>query len=294
MSFPLHQRASLSRWVQSDLLKIITISSLVFVLIHFIRITSLISNREPIFFNEVLWPGLTLPATWSAWLYKPWTLITYPFIEMNFMRLLGNMIWLWIFGRALEDLHGYYRVLAIFLVGALLGGIGWMTWHSVMPGAMDSSYAGSLPAVLAVGVAMLLYKPKYPFWVLFGTSVPLWSLVLVFVIINSLSINVVDGGMILMLLGGVLAGVGYNYGPTTHYNFLHRALKKTGFITNNENFVLKPKQERRNRIGRNVPFRTIDADMARIDLILDKINEKGMSALSEHERDLLEKYSRKP
>lgn len=159
---------------------------------------------------------------------------------------------------------------------------------------MDSSYAGSLPAVLAVGVAMLLYKPKYPFWVLFGTSVPLWSLVLVFVIINSLSINVVDGGMILMLLGGVLAGVGYNYGPTTHYNFLHRALKKTGFITNNENFVLKPKQERRNRIGRNVPFRTIDADMARIDLILDKINEKGMSALSEHERDLLEKYSRKP
>ena len=294
MSFPLHQRASLSRWVQSDLLKIITISSLVFVLIHFIRITSLISNREPIFFNEVLWPGLTLPATWSAWLYKPWTLITYPFIEMNFMRLLGNMIWLWIFGRALEDLHGYYRVLAIFLVGALLGGIGWMTWHSVMPGSVGSSYAGSLPAVLAVGVAMLLYKPKYPFWVLFGTSVPLWSLVLVFVIINSLSINVVDGGMILMLLGGVLAGVGYNYGPTTHYNFLHRALKKTGFITNNENFVLKPKQERRNRIGRNVPFRTIDADMARIDLILDKINEKGMSALSEHERDLLEKYSRKP
>ena len=294
MSFPLHQRASLSRWVQSDLLKIITISSLVFVLIHFIRITSLISNREPIFFNEVLWPGLTLPATWSAWLYKPWTLITYPFIEMNFMRLLGNMIWLWIFGRALEDLHGYYRVLAIFLVGAILGGIGWMTWHSLMPGAMGSSYAGSLPAVLAVGVAMLLYKPKYPFWVLFGTSVPLWSLVLVFVLINSLSINVVDGGMILMLLGGVLAGVGYNYGPTTHYNFLHRALKKTGFITNNENFVLKPKQERRNRIGRNVPFRTIDADMARIDLILDKINEKGMSALSEHERDLLEKYSRKP
>ena len=294
MSFPLHQRASLSRWVQSDLLKIITISSLVFVLIHFIRITSLISNREPIFFNEVLWPGLTLPATWSAWLYKPWTLITYPFIEMNFMRLLGNMIWLWIFGRALEDLHGYYRVLAIFLVGAILGGIGWMTWHSLVPGYSGGSYAGSLPAVLAVGVAMLLYKPKYPFWVLFGTSVPLWSLVLVFVIINSLSINVVDGGMILMLLGGVLAGVGYNYGPTTHYNFLHRALKKTGFITNNENFVLKPKQERRNRIGRNVPFRTIDADMARIDLILDKINEKGMSALSEHERDLLEKYSRKP
>ena len=294
MSFPLNQRTLLSQRVQSDLLKIITISSLVFILIHFIRITSLISNREPIFFNEVLWPGLTLPATWGEWLRKPWTLLTYPFVEMNFMRLLGNMIWLWIFGRALEDLHGYYRVLAIFLVGALLGGIGWLSWHSLVPGNTAYSYAGSLPAVLAVGIAMLLYKPNYPIWVLFGTSIPLWSLVLVFVIINSLSINVVDGGMILMLLGGVLAGVGYNYGPTTQYEFLHRALKKTGFITNNENFVLKPKQERRNRIGKNVPFRTIDADMARIDRILDKINEQGLQSLSEHERDLLEKYSRKP
>ncbi len=294
MSFPLHQRASLTRWVQSDLLKIITISSLVFVLIHFIRITSLISNREPVFFNEVLWPGLTLPATWGAWLHKPWTIITYPFVEMHFMRLLGNMIWLWIFGRALEDLHGQYRVLAIFLMGTLLGGIGWMTGHALFPSLGADVYAGSLPAVLAVGVAMLLYKPTYPFWVLFGTSIPLWSLVLVFVVINALSLSVFSGATVLMMLGGIVAGVGYNYGPTAYYNFLHRALSKTAFLSNNENFVLNPKQEKRNRVGRIVPFRTLDADMSRIDMILDKINEKGISSLSEHERDLLEKYSRKP
>lgn len=293
MSFPLHYRASLSRLVQSDILKIISISALVYVLIHFIRITSLISNRAPIFFDEVLWPGLALPATWGAWLYKPWTIITYPFVEMEFMRLLGNMIWLWLFGRALEDLHGYYRVLAIFIVGTVLGGIGWMTGHALFPATGVGLYAGSLPAVLAVAVAILLYKPKYPFWVLFGISVPLWSLVIVFVLINVLSIHVFSGAFALMLLGGILAGVGYNYGPTAYYNFLHRALTKTAFLSNNENFVLKPKQDKRNRIGRIVPFKTLDADMLRIDMILDKINEKGINSLTDHERDLLEKYSQK-
>ena len=294
MSYPLHYRAAQTKWVQSDLLKIITISSLLFVLIHFIRIAALISNKPPVFFDNYLWPNLSLPATWNALVRKPWTLLTYPFVEMSFMRLLGNMIWLWIMGRVIDDLHGPYRVLPIFLVGSLLGGIGFLSWNTFMHAGNTLPLSGSLFAVLGVGVAMLLYKPRYPFWILFGAPVPFWGLFGIFVIINALTMPWLNGATLCLVLGAVLAGLGYNYGPLVHYPFLHRALSRTGFFSNNDNFVLKPKRPKREQVGRIVPFRTLDADMKRIDMILDKINEKGMASLTDNERSILEKYSQKP
>ncbi len=294
MSYPLHYRAAQTKWVQSDLLKIISIASLLFVLLHFIRIAALISGKAPVFFNNYLWPNLALPATWSELGYKPWTLITYPFVEMSFMRLLGNMIWLWIMGRAIDDLHGPYRVLPIYLMSSILGGIGYLSWNTLAGVATAMPLSGSLFAVLGVGVAMLLYKPRYPFWILFGTPIPFWGLFSIFVIINALSMASLNVAYLFVVLGSVLAGVGYNYGPLAHYPFLHRALSRTGFFSNNDNFVLKPKRPKREQVGRIVPFRTIDADMQRIDMILDKISEKGMGSLTENERQILEKYSQKP
>ena len=58
--------------------------------------------------------------------------------------------------------------------------------------------------------------------------------------------------------------------------------------------MLKPKNTRREQLGKVVPFRTLEVDMQRIDLILDKINEKGIESLTEHEKSILEKYSQKP
>jgi hypothetical protein len=42
-----------------------------------------------------------------------------------------------------------------------------------------------------------------------------------------------------------------------------------------------------------VPYRTIHVEESKIDRILDKINEKGIQSLTDHEKKILEDYSKK-
>src|SRR5690606_36823804 len=41
---------------------------------------------------------LQLPAEASAWLYRPWTLVTYMFTQQGFFHVLFNMLWLFWLG----------------------------------------------------------------------------------------------------------------------------------------------------------------------------------------------------
>lgn len=49
------------------------------------------------------------------------TLFTSMFVHGGFMHLLGNMLYLWIFGNNVEDLMGHARFLAFYLIAGLCG-----------------------------------------------------------------------------------------------------------------------------------------------------------------------------
>jgi membrane associated rhomboid family serine protease len=51
------------------------------------------------------------------------TLLTSMFLHGGWLHLLGNMLFLWVFGRNLEDLIGGTRFLAFYLVCGLLAGV---------------------------------------------------------------------------------------------------------------------------------------------------------------------------
>jgi len=278
---------------ERDVLKIAVITSLVFVILHFIRITLLISGEETSFFFGIIWNNLCLPPSASGLLHKPWTLLTYAFMDMSFMRILGNMIWLWLFGMVIEDLHGRYRVLPLYLTAAVLGGIAWSVFQGLQAEPVAYHFGGSTPALAGVALAALLFRPKYNFW-FFGTMrVPMWGIFLVFGALQLLSAGSWQAGVWVAMAGGMLAGLLYNYGGSGFFSAFSHGLSRAGdFFGNNQNFVIPKVNRKRQATEREVPFRRISPDASRIDALLDKINEKGMESLTEQEKRFLEEYSK--
>ncbi len=78
------------------------------------------------------------------------TLVTYQFLHGGWIHLLGNMVYLWVFGNAVEDRLGHIPFLFFYLASGMVGGaIQALILHSDVPliGA-SASIAGLLGAFL--------------------------------------------------------------------------------------------------------------------------------------------------
>ena len=84
------------------------------------------------------------------------TLVTSLFLHGGFVHLLGNMIYLWVFGGAVEDAVGHGRYLLFFIA---CGAIGSLTHTVVFPRSMIPSIgaSGSIAGVLG---AFLVLRPS--------------------------------------------------------------------------------------------------------------------------------------
>lgn len=91
---------------------------------------------------------------------KPWTFITYAFLHGGFMHLLGNMLFLFVFGPNVEDRFGRIGFLLFYLAGgAVAGGL-----HVLFEA---NPVIGASGAVAAVTGAYLVLFPRTSIKVLF-------------------------------------------------------------------------------------------------------------------------------
>ena len=103
-------------------------------------------------------PGrLTHPALFH---YAPWevaiTLVTSLFLHGGLVHLLGNMIYLWVFGGAIEETMGHLRYLVFFVV---CGAVGSLSHTLLFPNSPVPSIgaSGSIAGVLG---AFLVLHPR--------------------------------------------------------------------------------------------------------------------------------------
>lgn len=273
---------------KSDIIKIIVVTSLFYVILHFIRITFLISGESEVFFNEHIWSKMTLRSTLSQNAWQPWSFITYIFTDMSFMKILGNMIWLWIFGTVLEDLRGSYRIIPIYLAGGILGGLLMVSFNTIKGDIGFDAFAGGLAALTAVATAAVMFKPTYKFWAFLGIGIPIWVMALLFLALNLAVIGSYSLGLLLLILGGIIIGVGYNTFLSSFFEWCTLKLKQwSDYFWNNDNFKVKQKQ----KTSKEIPFRVVNASDKKIDEILDKINEKGIDSLTSDEKRILKNYN---
>ncbi len=113
------------------------------------------------------------------------TLISYMFLHGDPLHLIGNMLFLWVFGDNVEDAMGHAKFLAFFILCGIAGGLA----HALsaefgfaallMKGPATSQPAGLIPligasaAVAGVIAAYLMLHPHVRVWVLAFRFIPL-------------------------------------------------------------------------------------------------------------------------
>lgn len=97
------------------------------------------------------------------------TLVTYMFLHGSWLHLLGNMIFLWVFGDNVEDCMGHMRFLAFYLLCGIFAGL----VHAMISLPSDIPMIGASGAVAGVISAYLMLHPRVRVWVLVMMRVPL-------------------------------------------------------------------------------------------------------------------------
>ncbi len=104
--------------------------------------------------------------------FRWWGLVSYAFIHAGLWHLLGNMVFLWVFGPNVEDRFGRLGFFAFYLIGGAVAG----GFHALFN---DAPVIGASGAVAAVTGAFLVLFPRTIvhtlFIVFFGFfSLPAW------------------------------------------------------------------------------------------------------------------------
>lgn len=63
------------------------------------------------------------PAAWIVVAWRSLSLISALFIHASFSQILGNLIFLWVFGKSLENFLGHGRYLGLYLTTGILTGV---------------------------------------------------------------------------------------------------------------------------------------------------------------------------
>ncbi|WP_026264872.1 MULTISPECIES: rhomboid family intramembrane serine protease [Micrococcaceae] len=132
--------------------------------------------------------------------FEPWRMLTSAFLHSpdNLLHILLNMYTLWIFGQALEPILGRLRFLALFVISALGGSVGYLLLTPLyVPGQQLFGVVGASGAIFGLFGAMLLVQRQRG-----GDTRQLWVLI---------AINGVIGFLVPQIawqahLGGLVTG----------------------------------------------------------------------------------------
>lgn len=140
----------------------------------------------------------------SAW--RLWTLLLAEFSHVDTLHLLFNMIGLWSFGQAVERVIGPWRLLHLYVVGALIASVGFLAYALVTNA--DNPALGASGAVNAIAVVFACLYPKARLYVNFFIPVPAAIAVVLFLLLDVIGALNPAGSTIAHTahLGGALYG----------------------------------------------------------------------------------------
>lgn len=97
------------------------------------------------------------------------TLITYMFLHGDWWHLIGNMLFLWVFGDNIEDAMGSIRFLFFYLLCGIAAGLA----HAYANIGSDAPLIGASGATSGIVGAYLVLYPRVRMWVLAFMRIPL-------------------------------------------------------------------------------------------------------------------------
>lgn len=281
------------------LVGLVTVHIIFFLVLMVIQVVYHFFQTEKGLFAQQVLPYFRLPANFVTLTERPWTLLTFMFSEMDVIRLLSNLIWLWTFGYILQELTGNKKLIPIYIYGGLAGATVFILSNyfitALRPNIDNFWLWGGGASTMALATATTFLAPDFRFFRNLNGGIPLWVLTLVYILVDFAGVYNLGPAYSLAHLGGAAAGIlfifllrrGYD-GSTWMNNFYH-------WITN----VFSPsKGKAENNIRERVfydasgrkPFKkTSNVTQQRVDEILDKINQKGYHFLTDEEKNILKR-----
>src|SRR5271166_5930181 len=98
---------------------------------------------------------------------EDFTLLTYMFVHGNVWHLLGNMVFLFVFGDNVEDALGHVRFIVFYLLCGVIAAV----VHSAVTVSPDVPLIGASGAIAGVIGAYVVLHPNIRVWVLFPVPV---------------------------------------------------------------------------------------------------------------------------
>lgn len=99
----------------------------------------------------------------------PLTLATSIFLHGSLFHLIGNMLFLWVFGDNVEDAMGHWRFIAFFLLCGMAASLA----HAFITAEPHRPLIGASGGVSGVVAAYLILYPRVKIWGLFLKGIPL-------------------------------------------------------------------------------------------------------------------------
>lgn len=245
-----------------------------------------------------------LPADVLQLVRRPWTLITYMFMHAGVWHLLGNMLWLYWFGRIFLYFFSAKHLRGLYVVGGLVGGLLYIVAYNLFPIFSGQLYSATLlgasASVLAIAIATAVREPDYRINLMFIGPVRLKYFALFIVLFDALYVGSNNAGGHIAHLGGTLAGWwfanGFSQGrDITHWvNVCIDALG--GLFVKRARKPRKPKMKVHSQNSRAADYdynarKKAQADD--VDKILEKLKKSGYSSLSDEEKRRLFEASKR-
>jgi membrane associated rhomboid family serine protease len=287
----------------NSLVRLIVINAVLFAILKFVYIIYVTTSLNTDAYYKNIFSWFALPADLGKLSTRPWTVLTYMFVDSQVFRFVANMFWLWGFGYMMQDLTGNRKLIPVYIYGGAVGAVVYILSYYIFPKLQAQiPYAflvGANPAVIAIAVATTTVAPDYRIFPMINGGIPLWVLTLIYMLINFSSIAYGDSGAYVANIAG--GGMGF------FFIYRMRRGSDLGLWMNNffdwcndlfnpdkKKKTKSPKDEFYYKVAGTQPFKKIpNITQKRIDDILDKINQQGYRFLTDEEKEILKRAADK-
>lgn len=282
--------------------QLIIINLAVFVVMGVVMVITMVSGLGD--WWAAIHEQFQIPARFSEFVTRPWTLLTYMFMHdlSGILHILFNMLIMYWFGRLFVEYLGSDKLVAVYLLGGIAGGVVYLLAYNIIPFFATQAEAhrigmvGASASVNAIIVATATLLPNYTFFLLFIGPVRIKYIAAVFVFLSFLGTVGGNAGGNLAHLGGALMGFIY-------MKQLQAGINWGGWITVTlewlkDLFKEKPRVKVSYRKERTTTPKASSSEKGsytqeEIDRILDKISEGGYESLTKDEKEKLFNASKK-
>lgn len=287
---------------ENSLVKIILINTAVFLVLLITKIILTLSQAAPIYTWIINTLGLS--ASTNVFIHKPWTLITYFFTHEDIFHILFNMLFLYWFGKLVDEYLGAKRVVALYLLGGITGGVFFMVIYNLLPYFQPSlngpPMLGASAAAFSVAVGASTLLPNYTFNLIFLGPIRIKFIALFYIILSLAQTVGPNAGGNLAHLGGAFIGYvfikllqnGTDLGKPLYavMNAWSKLFRKRPSMQ----VTYREKQVYRSTSVYSSASSSATIEMpnqTEIDTILDKISKSGYESLTKEEKQKLFKAS---